>query len=211
MKNSRDIKKRLSSKERRTQIIDAALSVFAREGFNGAKIKKIAEESGTSEALIYRHFNTKEDLYRTALGEHLDAHSMSVDCKTAMANKDDYGVFGAFASHVLDFYRQDPRSIRLILFSALEGSPITGAFHTIKEKTTIELLADYIEHRIKDGAFGKVNAQLASQLFIESIVMFIVDREASLTTPPVSSTDEEAVDTMVKIFVDGLGANAITD
>lgn len=210
MNNGREIKKRLNNKERRAQIIDAALNVFAREGFNGAKIKKIAGEAGASEALIYRHFKTKEDLYRTALGEHLDVHSMSVDCKAAMANRDDYGVFGAFASHVLDFYRRDSRSIRLILFSALEGSPITGAFHTIKEKTTIELLADYIKQRIKEAAFKKANAHLVSQLFIESIVMFIVDREASLTTPPISP-DEEAVDTMVKIFVDGLKANAITD
>jgi AcrR family transcriptional regulator len=207
MKNQR-IKKRLSNDERRAQIIDVALSVFADKGFNGAKTRQIADKAGTSEALIFQHFKTKEDLYRTALGELLDIHSMSVDCKEAMVNKDDYGVFNTFASHVFSYYQQDPRAIRLILFSALEGSPITGAFHPKKERTSIELLTEYIQKRIKERAFKRVNAGLASQLFVEAVVMFIVDREASLTTPLVSSSDKEVVDTIVKIFVDGLRANA---
>lgn len=211
MKSSSKPKIRLSGKERRAQIIDAALSLFADKGFNGTKTKHIAEKAGTSEALIYRHFKTKEDLYRTALGELLDTHSVSIDCDEAIKNGDDYGVFNIFASHVINYYRQDPRSIRLILFSALEGSPISGAFHSIKEKTTIELLADYIQQRINEGAFGNINARLVSQLFIEAMVMVIVDREASLTTSQVSFSDKETVNTMVQIFVDGLKADKATE
>jgi len=204
MKQTAATKKRLNSADRRAQIIDVSLSLFANKGFNGTKTREIAEKAGVSEALLYRHFATKEELYRTALGEMLDVHSMSVDCQQAMDTRDDYTVFSAFASHVIDFYRKDPRSIRLVLFSALEGSPISGAFRPVKGKTTIELLSAYIQQRIDEGAFRQVSASLASQLFIEAMAMFVVDQEASLTTAVVSFSDKETVDTAVRVFVDGL-------
>lgn len=59
----------LSWEEHRSQIIDAAIWVFANNGFSGSPIKEVAELAGISETLIYQHFATKEDLYRTALQE----------------------------------------------------------------------------------------------------------------------------------------------
>ena len=208
MQKTTATKKRLNSQDRRAQIIDVSLSLFANKGFNGTKTREIAEKAGVSEALLYRHFATKEDLYRTALGELLDVHSMSIDCQEAMDNRDDYSVLSAFAWHVIDFYRKDPRSIRLVFFSALEGSPIEGAFHPVKGKTTIELLADYIQQRIDEGAFRQVSALLTSQLLVETMVMFMVDQEASLTAATMPFADKEAVDTAVRVFVDGLKAGS---
>jgi len=132
---------------------------------------------------------------------------MSIDCQQAMDTRDDYTVFSAFASHVIDFYRNDPRSIRLGLFSALEDGPVTNAFHSTRGKTPIEILAGYIQQRINEGAFRQVSASLASRLFIEAMAMFMVDQEASLTTVPLCFSCEEAVDTMVRIFTDGLKAD----
>jgi AcrR family transcriptional regulator len=46
--------------ERQTQIIEAALNVFAEKGFDGARTKEIAEAAGVSEALVFKHFKNKE-------------------------------------------------------------------------------------------------------------------------------------------------------
>ncbi|MDP6778629.1 MAG: helix-turn-helix domain-containing protein, partial [Candidatus Latescibacteria bacterium] len=62
-------RKRLSQEERRTQIIEVAMDLFARKGFKGATTRAIAEAAGVSEAIIFRHFATKEDLY-DAIIEH---------------------------------------------------------------------------------------------------------------------------------------------
>jgi AcrR family transcriptional regulator len=211
MKRNKQSRKRLNSADRRAQIIDVSLSLFASKGFNGTKTREIAEKAGVSEALLYRHFATKEELYRTVLGELLDVHSASIDCKKAMDERDDYSVFSTFAWHVIDFYRKDPRTIRLVFFSALEGSPIEGAFRPVKNKNTIELLADYIQQRIDEGAFRPVSAILAGQLLMETMVMFMVDQEASLTAETMSFADKEVVDTTVRIFVDGLKAGSLDD
>ncbi|MBS1715796.1 MAG: TetR/AcrR family transcriptional regulator [Armatimonadetes bacterium] len=56
-------KKRIPADARKRQIASSALLVFAKEGFDGATTRKLAEAAGVSEALLYRHFPTKEALY----------------------------------------------------------------------------------------------------------------------------------------------------
>jgi AcrR family transcriptional regulator len=56
-------KRRLTAEERRTGILDAALSVFSQRGFHAASIDDIAAEAGVSKALIYEHFSSKQELY----------------------------------------------------------------------------------------------------------------------------------------------------
>ena len=57
---------RLIGEERRKQIINAALTLFAEKGFSGTRTREIAELANVSETLIFQHFKTKEDLYRAA-------------------------------------------------------------------------------------------------------------------------------------------------
>src|SRR5215471_14356234 len=54
---------RLTAAGRRDQIIRVATRLFARQGFQGTTTKEIAHRAGVTEALIFRHFATKEDLY----------------------------------------------------------------------------------------------------------------------------------------------------
>ena len=51
--------------ERRRQILDAAVKVFARSGFHGARVGDIAEEAGVAYGLVYHYFKSKEDLLET--------------------------------------------------------------------------------------------------------------------------------------------------
>ena len=57
------IEQRLSAEERREAIVRAALPLFARKGFANATTRELAEAAGVSEALIYKHFPSKESLY----------------------------------------------------------------------------------------------------------------------------------------------------
>jgi AcrR family transcriptional regulator len=63
-------RKRLSAEDRRSAILDAALTVFARYGYNGASIDEIAQAAGISKALIYEHFPSKRDLHVSLLERH---------------------------------------------------------------------------------------------------------------------------------------------
>jgi len=58
---------RLTGDARRQQILRAAAKVFSQHGFEGARTKKIADEGGMAEAMIYRHFESKEELFGAAI------------------------------------------------------------------------------------------------------------------------------------------------
>src|SRR5215510_8608861 len=54
---------RLSAEERRQAIADAVREVFAAKGFDGTTTRELAKAAGVSEALLYKHFPSKESLY----------------------------------------------------------------------------------------------------------------------------------------------------
>ena len=56
-------KVRLSSEERRDSIVKAVIPLFAKKGFNGTTTRELAAAAGVSEALMYKHFPSKKDLY----------------------------------------------------------------------------------------------------------------------------------------------------
>jgi AcrR family transcriptional regulator len=59
--------RRLRRAERREQLLAAATQAFARSGFAATSLDDIAEEAGISRVLLYRHFESKADLYRAVL------------------------------------------------------------------------------------------------------------------------------------------------
>ena len=210
MKQAKEKKERLSGDERRTRIVDAALEVFADKGFSGARTREIAELAGISETLIFQHFKTKEDLYREALRHLFGHHPVMPEVEDRMANRDDFGVFSTLASHVIRHNRQDRRIMRMAIFSALEGFSLAEIVHHGEEEmgpTLPELLRCYIQQRIEEEAFdNKVNAQIAAKLFIDTIYTCVLDRETSISGPPLPFSDEETVETLVEIFIHGLKA-----
>jgi AcrR family transcriptional regulator len=58
---------RLPAPERRKRIIAAAREVFMEQGFSGARTKEIAERAGVTEAFLYRHFESKDEMYAAAV------------------------------------------------------------------------------------------------------------------------------------------------
>ena len=206
MKKDKEMKGRLSGEERRAQIIDAALNVFADKGFSGTRTREIAELAGISETLIFQHFKTKEELYRAALRGLFGPHPVMHDIEEMMADRDDFGVFSNLALHVISHNRQDRRIVRLAMFSALEGFHFAEmAAHGEETQPTLpEILGGYIQQRIDEAAFKKVNAQIAAQLFVETIFMYVADQEASISGTSISFSDKEVVETLVRIFLDGL-------
>jgi AcrR family transcriptional regulator len=64
-------RRRLPASERRSAILESALQVFAKHGYNGSSIDEIAQAAGVSKALIYEHFPSKKDLHRSLLEEQV--------------------------------------------------------------------------------------------------------------------------------------------
>src|SRR5436309_9505697 len=99
---------RMSAEGRRNQIIMIAAELFSQKGFRGTTTKEVAARAGVSEAIIFRHFATKDDLYAAILsfkiqqaGEHL-----TTQLNDAARRKDDRAFFGSLAFEMLEFHCQ---------------------------------------------------------------------------------------------------------
>jgi len=65
---------RLNAAARRGQILEVALEVFARAGFNGTSMNEVADAVGVTKPVLYQHFDSKRDLYQALtddVGERL--------------------------------------------------------------------------------------------------------------------------------------------
>ena len=58
---------RLNAEQRRQAIVDAVRSLFSEKGFHASKTRELAKAAGVSEALIYKHFPSKQTLYAAML------------------------------------------------------------------------------------------------------------------------------------------------
>jgi AcrR family transcriptional regulator len=64
--------RRLPGAERRAAVIAAVREVFAMKGFHGTTTRELAQAAGVSEALLFKHFPTKDDLYAAVLRSVID-------------------------------------------------------------------------------------------------------------------------------------------
>jgi AcrR family transcriptional regulator len=195
---------RLTGMERRQVIIDAALALFSRKGFRGTTTKEIAEAAGCSEATIFKHFTTKDELYSAILESKAAIEETLARAAQAAAQKDDAGVFRAVGLEALIRTEDDPSLMRLLLYSALEGHQLSHLFFESKVRRLHEFLSDYIAERIHDGVFRMVNPLIAARGFVGMIVHYLLMHEIYGVKRPVGVLPEQVVDTFVTLFLSGI-------
>ena len=161
------MKTRMSGGQRRDVIINAAIRLFAERGFEGTTTKELARAVGVSEPVLYRHFHTKNDLYaaiiesKAAEGEELLKSRLGPFADS----DDDHGFFTALADIMLEQFQRDPAYVRLLLFSALERHELGRLFYERQIHFCFNFVREYIRRRMRQGAFRKMNPNIAARAF----------------------------------------------
>lgn len=198
---------RMPASDRRTQLVEVALNVFSRKGFNGATTKEIASAAGVTEAVIFRHFPTKQALYQAVLDSGIGCPEFEQWLATAnecMQRNDDEGLFRAIAAVIIASYRDEARIERVLLFAALEGNEQGLAHHRSFSIPIFELLRDYIVRRQSEGALqgyrpGAILAAIAGMA--QRYAMY-----TQLFGFPSDVSDQEAVESFTQILMNGIKA-----
>lgn len=164
---------RLTAEERRREIVRVAVKLFSQRGFRGTTTKEIAHAAGVSEAIIFRHFATKEELY-CAILDHVSCEGGIEDPSEvvgeAIRRKDDRAVFEGLALHALEHHEDDKEFHRLLLYAALEGHELAQMFWERTVKEFYEFLSAYIEERQRDGAMIEIEPRVIVRTFIGTII-----------------------------------------
>lgn len=170
----------MPAEDRRQQIIDVAVQLFSQKGFRGTTTKEIALAAGVNEAIIFRHFATKRELYAAIMDRKacsVEVQAIQQTLAEAMHSKNDQQVFFALAFHLLEFHERDDTAMRLLLYSALEGHELAEMIFRNHISRTHTQLAEYVKKRIADGAFRRVNPMLAVRSFMGMIINQVIHRK----------------------------------
>jgi TetR/AcrR family transcriptional regulator len=149
-------RRRLSSEDRRRQLIDQAVKLVSQRGFSGTRTKDIAAACGVSEGILFRHFATKEDLYRAILESHADeagSREWLREMKRLAAARDDRGLVNALVQHLLRNFRENAAFHRLMLYAWLEGHAMASMAHQQLGQPMFDFLRKYVSQRQREGAF----------------------------------------------------------
>jgi AcrR family transcriptional regulator len=190
--------------DRRDDILIAAMELFSKKGFRGTTTRDLAYQAGVNEAIIFRYFNNKEELYSAILqhkaGENSDARCEELE--QLASGSEDTKFFEAVGRAFLERHHRDATFMRLLLFSALEGHQLSEMF--VANMTGRNPIAKYIQRRIDEGAFRSVNPELAARAFLGMFASFVLwqDVFGLKKTHPHDST--EVVRTFVSIFMSGI-------
>jgi len=110
----------MSAERRRAQIIESARAVFARQGYAASRTREIAAEAGVNEAMLYRHFPSKEELFEASVLESIDAAMVRATQNAKGISRDLAGSASQIDDGIRTFFRD-------LADIAVELGPLIGA------------------------------------------------------------------------------------
>src|SRR5215213_2355439 len=194
--------------ERRHQILEAATEEFAAKGFLGATIKDIAQRAKLrSQALIYWYFPTKEALFEAVLGKHLPIFQVVLD-PAPLRERPPEEVLPLLARSFLAGAEQPAahRVMRLVAPEVIRRPEVADLIATHVIGRVLDFLKTYLGHQIELGRLRPHDVRASARAFVG---MLLPQLGGKLIFPALRAdelTDEEHIDTIVAIFLQGLHA-----
>jgi AcrR family transcriptional regulator len=156
--------------DRRRQILDAAVRVFARQGFHGCRVSDIADEAGVAYGLVYHYFRSKEEVLDTLFLERWDVLVATIDDVAARDDVAPREKLHEIASFIVDSYRYDPELMKVIIVEVTRAANSFGRTHLAKIREAYDGIAGIVERAQETGIFkSAVTPQYAAMAFYGAI------------------------------------------
>jgi TetR/AcrR family transcriptional regulator, fatty acid metabolism regulator protein len=155
--------------DKRRVILDAAVRVFARQGFHTCRVSDIADEAGVAYGLVYHYFSSKEEILDTLFLERWDimlAAIADADRSERSAREKLYAV----AAFIIDSYRHDPELMKVIIVEVTRAANTFGLTHLAKIREAYAGIAAIVSSAQSDGVFrAEITPEFAAQAFYGSV------------------------------------------
>lgn len=197
---------RMPGEDRRRQLLRVAVESFARNGFSGTKTKDIAVAAGVSEAILFRHFSSKEDLYHAILDDKeasMGVERWLADVQELAQRGDDRSLFRYLIREMIRSFQEDAAFHRLVLYASLEGHLLADLFHERFGLPRGDFLARYIAQRQEEGVFRKCDPKVAVMFIIGPALQYALARHV-LGAKNFPDDEEPIVDQLVELTLAGL-------
>jgi AcrR family transcriptional regulator len=163
------------AEERRLQILDISLSVFASNGFKGTSIKDIAEAAGISQGLMYHYFPSKESLLEATVEQHSflpQLRRMLKDAKKRPTNE----VFKDIAIGFLELLDSKADLIKIFIQEIGSNQAVKNTWANLCREG-VSLLQEYIESQVSIGELRRHNTEVTARSLFSTLFMHHFTRD----------------------------------
>lgn len=171
--------RRAKAEERRQQILEAALDLFAHQGYSATTTKQIAERVGVTEGLIFHYFPSKADLLRTVTRQR---STIMGEVQALLADADDKPASEVLQSIVLgwvDVIHRQANLVTMLLVESQSNQELALAFRDVMAET-IGAMTAYLDARVRAGELrADLSTHTSAMMFFSSLMMFFLANRRS--------------------------------
>jgi TetR/AcrR family fatty acid metabolism transcriptional regulator len=143
---------RPSPSDKRRLILEAAVRVFARQGFHICRVSDIADEAGVAYGLVYHYFSSKEEILDTLFLERWDLMLAAI-AEADSEQRSPREKLGAIAGFIIDSYRHDPELMKVIIVEVTRAANTFGRTHLAQIREAYAQIASIVAEAQADGTF----------------------------------------------------------
>jgi TetR/AcrR family fatty acid metabolism transcriptional regulator len=155
--------------DKRRVILDAAVRVFARQGFHTCRVSDIADEAGVAYGLVYHYFSSKDQILDTLFLERWNLMLRAIEAADGSERTPRDKLY-AIASFIVDSYRHDPELMKVIIVEVTRAANTFGRTHLADIREAYALIAAIVRRAQEEGIFRpEVTPEFAAQAFYGSI------------------------------------------
>jgi AcrR family transcriptional regulator len=199
-----------SAPDKRRLILDAAVRVFARQGFHACRVSDIADEAGVAYGLVYHYFASKDEVLDTLFLERWNVMLQlirEVDAQAAPVREK----LGAIAAFIVDSYQHDPDLMKVIIVEVTRAANSFGQTHLAEIREAYELIAGIVTKAQEEGVFrADIEARFAAMSFYGAIEQLLTGWIFELL-PQGSEHFERAKWLVVETVCGGLETSAVSE
>jgi TetR/AcrR family fatty acid metabolism transcriptional regulator len=155
--------------DKRRLILDAAIRVFARQGFHSTRVSDIADEAGVAYGLVYHYFKSKDEVLNELFTERWSLLLAAIE-EADQTQPNPREKLGAVAGFIIESYRHDPDLMKVIIVEVTRAANSFGRTHLLEINRAYEMIAKIVADAQADGSFrGDIDARFASMWFYGAI------------------------------------------
>jgi TetR/AcrR family transcriptional regulator, fatty acid metabolism regulator protein len=159
-----------AAQDKRRMILDAAVRVFARQGFHACRVSDIADEAGVAYGLVYHYFASKDEILDTLFLERWNVMLETIRAVDAQQELGAREKLHAIASFIVDSYRHDPELMKVIIVEVTRAANSFGQTHLAQIGEAYELIAEIVTAAQAAGTFkAEIDARFAAMSFYGAI------------------------------------------
>lgn len=183
----------------RRRILQAASQEFSSRGFSGATTQSIASRAGVNELTLFRHFQSKKNLFLEVIAHYSAMPDIQNTLKQHLSGDLRQDML-LIASRTYQILQERSRHIITTLHEAQLFPEVRQVSAQMQWQQTA-MLADYLDRQMQRGALRKLEPQLAAQAFMGMLFSYAIQQSLSDTALDES---EHVITSFVDIFLSGL-------